>query len=135
MLLKLAGGNLLRTSLGGVGGRSGPGGDPEPPHGDGGPGAPEPRSSAVPLGQLTPPHKNRKKVSQSRCGAADGAVMDPDKAVNRGRGPTSKGLDGDADICDSKINVVLPPSSSSSSIFTPWRCEGAPLSDIYEALE
>lgn len=126
------GADLLRTSLG-RGGRSGPGGDPERPgasllHGS-------LAFARVPLGQLTPPHKNRKKVSQSRCGAADGAVMDPDKAVNRGRGPTSKGLDGDADICDSKINVILPPSSSSSSIFTPWRCEGAPLSDIYEALE
>lgn len=40
--------------------------------------------SPIVLGQLTVPRKNRKHMSESRRGAADGAVMDPDKAVNRG---------------------------------------------------
>lgn len=83
--------------------------------------------------------KNRKETSQAGRGTADAAVMGSDKAMNCGWRLTSKVLNKDAAICDSKINVIFFPPlllRSLFSIFTPGELsKKVPLSDIYEAPE
>lgn len=88
-LLKLPSGSAQHASLTSLRRRWGPAGDPErlpellPVETLN----PEPHFLAfvrIVLGQLTVPRKNRKKMSETRCGAADSAVMDPDKAMNHG---------------------------------------------------
>lgn len=76
-------------------------------------------------------------MPQTGNDAADAAVMGSDKAMNRRWRLTSKVLNKDAAICDSKINVIFfPPLRSLFSIFTPAELsKEVPLSDIYEARE
>lgn len=80
--------------------------------------------------------KNRKEMSQTGRETADAAVMGSDKAMNCGWRLSSKVLNKDAAICDSKINVIFFPLRSLFSIFTLGELsKKVPLSDIYEAPE
>lgn len=71
-------------------------------------------------------------MSQARKGIVDIPVIDFDKAMNCGWKLTSKELNKETSICDSKINVIF---CLFFYFYTKmWLSKQVPLSDIYETL-